>query len=698
MGFVSMMLSIRARRSSLVLLLLAGAVALTDAQSSQRRFTPGGAVIAEPKSEQTESPDALRSDGSVGIIVKLQDEPLAVHVARAGLPPKVKGGRRGLDADSPVAQRHLAKLRDRQARFEDRVRTVAPRARVGHRLQVVLNALSLTVSRAEVDAIRRLPEVAAVYYDNRQEMLSSATPAYIGAPQVWTQLGGQSQAGENMIIGVIDGGLWPEHPSFSDPDPAGNGYPAPEGWNGAPCQFGSVSPGDASFTCNSKVIGARRIMATYDASVTPGPNEFLSARDENGHGTHVASLAAGNGGVDASVAGNPLGTISGVAPRARLAIYKVCGRQGCFDSDAAAAVQQAVLDGVDVISYAVSGGNDPYTDAVSQAFLDAYEAGVFVATASGNNGLGTASHLEPWTMTVGATSIDKTYRSTLTVRSSTPGTLTLNGMSITGGLPAATPVVNAADFGDPNCMETGPAGVYAGKAVICARGGNTRTEKSYNVKALGGVAMILINPTTAGLSPDNHFVPTIHLEKAEADSLLAYLAQRTGETVTFTPGARVAAQGDVLLSTSSRAGASQILGISKPDVSAPGVQVLGGHVPVAIPSSGAPNELFAVHSGTSMSAAHIAGAGALLKSLNPTWTPGQIKSALMLTANTSVRKEDGTTLAGPFETGSGRVRLALAARPGLSISPAPGDFTTYQNRLWDANYPSLYLPRMPGIV
>jgi subtilisin family serine protease len=645
--------------------------------------------VAEPKGEQVESPDAVRSDGSVGIIVKLHDESVAVHAARFGLEAKGKG---------EVVQRHLAKLRDRQSRFEQKLRSVAPRARVGHRLQVVLNALSMTVSRADVDQIRRLPEVAAVYYDNRQETLSSHTPAYIGAPQLWAQLGGQASAGEGMVIGVIDGGVWPEHPSFSDPDAAGDPYPAPAGWNGAPCEFGSASPGDAAFTCNNKLIGARRIMATYDATVTPGANEFLSARDEVGHGTHVATVAAGNAGVNAAVAGNPLGVLSGVAPRARLAVYKVCGRQGCFDSDAAAAVQQAVLDGVDVISYAVTGGNDPYSDAVSLAFLDAYQAGVFVATSSGNSGLGTASHLEPWTMTVGATSVDKTYRSTLTVRSATPGILTLNGMSITGGLAAATPVVNAADFGDPNCVETGPPGTYAGKAVICARGGNSRTEKGANVKAMGGVAVILINPSTAGLNADNHFLPTIHLEKGESDALLAYLAARSGETVTFTPGARVAAQGDVLLSTSSRAGASQTLGISKPDVSAPGVQVLGGHVPVALPSSGAPNELFAVHSGTSMSAAHIAGAAALLKSLNPEWTPGQIKSALMLTANTSVRREDGATLAGPFETGSGRVRLALAARPGLSISPAPGEFETHRARLWDANYPSLYLPRIPGII
>ena len=693
-----MMSSIRLRLSGLVLLLLAGAVALTDAQSGQRGFSPAGAAVAEPKHGFTEPPDAVRSDGSLGIIVKLHDESLAAHVARNGLQVKTKGGRRGIDTSSPAAQRHLARLRDRQARLEDQLRSVAPRAKVSHRLQVVLNALAMTVSRADVEQIRQLPDVAAVFYDNRQETLSSHTPAYIGAPQVWTQLGGQSVAGEDIVIGVIDGGIWPEHPSFSDPDPNGSGYPAPTGWNAAPCEFGSASPGDAAFTCNNKLLGARRIMATYDATVTPGAGEFLSARDENGHGTHIATIAAGNGGVAASVGGNGLGTISGVAPRARLAVYKVCGRQGCFDSDAAAAVQQAVLDGVDVISYAVSGGNDPYADAVSMAFLDAYEAGVFVATASGNSGLGTASHLEPWTMTAGATSLDKTYRSTLTLRSSMPGTLTLNGMSITAGLPAITPVVNAADFGDPNCVETSPAGLYAGKAVICARGGNSRTEKGANVKALGAVAMILINPAVAGLSADNHFLPTIHLEKPEADALLAYLAARTGETVSFTAGARVAAQGDVLLSTSSRAGASQPLGISKPDVSAPGVLVLGGHVPVAIPSSGAPNELFAVHSGTSMSAAHIAGAGALLKALNPAWTPAQIKSALMLTANTSVRKEDGVTLAGPFETGSGRVRLALAARPGISISPAAGDFDTYKTRLWDANYPSLYLPRIPGIM
>src|SRR5262249_50725024 len=125
-----------------------------------------------------------------------------------------------------------------------------------------------------------------------------------------------------------------------------------------PCNFGNTAhnPNDVAFTCNNKLIGAREFLDTYRAVIGFDADEFDSARDDNGHGTHTASTAAGNGGVQASIFGVPRGTISGIAPRARVVSYKGLGKLGGFTSDLAAAIDQAVADGVDVINYSVGGG------------------------------------------------------------------------------------------------------------------------------------------------------------------------------------------------------------------------------------------------------------------------------------------------------------------------------------------------------
>jgi subtilisin family serine protease len=173
-------------------------------------------------------------------------------------------------------------------------------------------------------------------------------------------------------------------------------YPAPPGGPYS-CNFGSPVPGDVPFTCNNKLIGAYRFMATYDLFNTLLPGEFPSARDDNGHGTHTTATAAGNGNVAANILGTDLGVISGLAPRAHILTYKICGDIGCYSSDAVAAIEQAISDGVDVINFAMSGGSNPYSDIVELAFLRAYEEGMFVAAGAGNDGpaLDTVNHRGP---------------------------------------------------------------------------------------------------------------------------------------------------------------------------------------------------------------------------------------------------------------------------------------------------------------
>jgi uncharacterized repeat protein (TIGR01451 family) len=688
---MTIQVSLRRRLALAVTLAVVAVSPGARAQNGTRAdMRPAGPFIVEPRPEGRHGRgDAKARD--LGFIVQLEDDSLATHLGRQGM----RGRRVG--PTSAESRQYLEFLRGRHEAFERQALRALPGARVGHRLGVVLNAVAIEVPEQAADRIAGLPGVKAVFPDSKTQLQTIGTPSYIGATTVWNQLGGQASAGEGVIVGVIDSGIWPEHPSMSDPDAAGHPYPVPTGWNGAPCEIGSSNPTDVPFACNNKLIGARRIMATYDSLETLLPGEFASARDDGGHGTLLATIAAGNGGVTASLAGNTLGTASGVAPRAQVAAYKVCGIDGCYASDTAAAIQQAILDGVDVLNIAVGGGEDPYNDPVSLALLDAYNAGIFVAAAAGNNGAGALGRLDPWSMTAGASTLNRQFQSTLTLKAGNKS-LTLAGTTITAGLPASS-IVNAADYGDPYCAATAPAGTFTGKVVVCTRGGNGRLEKSYNVMQRGAVGMVLINSATAGVNTDTHFVPTVHLEKPASDSLLSFLAANTNETAAFTSGAAAAATGDLMAAFTSRGGGNQTLGISKPDLVAPGVQVVGGMTPS--PSTvfgGAPGQSFVVADGTSISSAHVAGAAALLKALNPAWTPAHIRSALMLTAGLNVRNEAGTAGASQFDFGAGRLDLTAAGRPGLAITAPGSDFITKRARLWDVNYPSVYMPSMPGVV
>lgn len=192
---------------------------------------------------------------------------------------------------------------------------------------VVVGGLSMVVPRSQLSALRAIPGVAWVVEDELQQPDTYRSTAFIGAAAAWAQLGGQSSAGEGVVVGILDSGIWPESTSFADPDPAGKAYVAPPAsWTGTACEFGAAGgPADAPFTCNNKLIGARRFLETYELVVGLTPGEFRSARDDDGDGTHTASTAAGNGDVLGTLGGFSFGALSGVAPRAHVAAYKVCG-------------------------------------------------------------------------------------------------------------------------------------------------------------------------------------------------------------------------------------------------------------------------------------------------------------------------------------------------------------------------------------
>jgi uncharacterized repeat protein (TIGR01451 family) len=589
----------------------------------------------------------------------------------------------------------------------------APAAKIVHRYDVIIGGVSMLVPADQVDALAGLPGVKAVYPDELLQVDTFYSPQFIGAPTTWNKLGGQGKAGEGVIVGVIDTGIWPEHPAFSDPDPLGKAYaPPPASWTGTTCDFGSADPIDPPFACNNKLIGAYRFMATYDLfGPAPLPGEVFSARDTDGHGTHTSSTAAGNRGVQANIFGNPLATVSGIAPRAHVVAYKVCGGLpgigGCFGSDSAAAIQQAIVDGVDVLNFSISGGSNPYSDIVSLAFLDAYNAGIFVAASAGNTGPGanTVNHREPWVATVGASTTDQALTGTGTINLTADGgaALSLNGFALDNGLATSSPVVlsSAAPYSNALCGAPAAPGTFTGKIVACQRGTFPLVTKVANVAAGGAVGAIIYNPAPQAIPVVVYKIPTVHIDAAEGTALQNFVNTNTNVQATFSPAviSTVAQAGDVMGSFSSRGGSAQPLGISKPDVTAPGVGILAGYTPSPFDPTSPSGLLFNFLQGTSMSSPHVAGSAALLADLYPGWTPGQIKSALMTSAKASgLVKEDGVTPFTPFDAGSGRIDLRKAWDPGLTISDSGANYLAHQNDLWNANYPSLYVPVMPGLI
>lgn len=677
--------------------------------AAQRPQKIGETLSAEVSAQVKAAVKAANKDGTTAVVIKLKDDSLASYDGGvAGLPatnPRVTGDGK-LDATSPDSTKYLRYVNGKIADFEKRAKTRSPRAKVTQRLDVVVGGVAMTVPAADVAKIAADPAVAGVYVDTLEQLQTEVTPQFIGAPAAWNQAGGQEKAGEGVIVGVLDSGIWPEHPSLSDPDPSGKAYaaprPRPDGAARA-CDFGTGPQPGPAFSCNNKLIGASTFLASYIDNVGLLPDEYSDARDDNGHGTHTATTAAGNAAVQASIFGVPRGLVSGIAPRAHVIAYRVCANDGCFGSDTAAGVKAAILDGVDVLNYSISGGSSPYTDTTSLAFLDAYNAGVFIAASAGNSGPGadTTDHREPWVTTVAASTGPRSYVGSTTLTSSDGATLTESGTTIAPPLSTPAPVVSAASVGDPLCLDGTADGLFAGKVVVCKRGTNGRAEKGFNVLSRGAVGMILYNQSTAvtDQETDNHYLPAVHLQVAQGDAVEAFLAAHPDVTATITSGVATPAQGDVMASFSSRGGPDQSLGISKPDVTAPGVQILAGNTPTPVDiASGPKGELFQAIAGTSMSSPHVAGAGALLAGLHPDWTPGQIHSALMTTANTRTVKEDGTTPTDAFDDGSGRINLATARDPYFTVDETGANFVTNKDRLYAANYPSLYVPVLSGAV
>jgi subtilisin family serine protease len=531
-----------------------------------------------------------------------------------------------------------------------------------------LNGFSASLTPEQAQRVERQPGVSLVVRDELQQVQTDTSGDFLG---LTARRGAYASGftGEGVIVGVIDTGIWPEHPSFADDGT----LPAPPAdWMGGDvaCEFGDTAhnPDDAPFECNNKLIGARDMRITYKE--LNGPEQYNSARDSEGHGTHTASTATGNADVDAEIFDIPRGSVTGIAPRAHVAMYKACGNRGCQNSDTAAAIDQAVADGVDVINFSIGGGGGIIA-ADDIAFLFARDAGVFVATSAGNSGPGAGtvgSPAEgPWVMGVGANTHTRTYEGSVTLGDGTEFT----GATVTNGV-GPLPLVDAEDHGNAFCN---PAVTFepaiTGVIVLCARGADlARADKSRAVFEQGGAGMVLFNEfATEGQITDNHYVPSVHVSLADGQEIKAYI-DSAGEdaTATLSDSETVDTKGSVMADFSSRGPNVIAADIIKPDVTAPGVNILAGTTPT--PILGASGQQFMAISGTSMASPHVAGVLALIKQAHPDWTPAMAHSAVMTTARQGVFKEDGDTRADVFDIGAGHLDPGqVADKPNSVFNP-----------------------------
>ncbi len=703
--------------TSVAALAVTGLTATTSAAPPDPAAVPPTALslaAAQPQLVDTIDADKATSSGlartpaglktitsakKIPVLIKYDYDALASYTGTvrgyAATSPSVT--RSALRTSSTASSRYLGLVRTREQNISRRVISAVPSARVTRSYRVVYGGVAAVVPGNAVRQILRVPGVVAVQRDALKQPLTDSSGAFINAGAAYSALHSKSTAGKGILLGNIDTGVWPEHPSFG----ARKDLPA---YSGAalPCDFGDnpLTAAVDPFVCNNKLVSGQSFMQTYDSQNGTGYLYADSARDAEGHGSHTASTSAGNVVKDVQTLGPKLAQINGMAPGAQIAEYRVCGAAGCYTSDTTAAVEKAIVDGVKVINFSISGGSNPTTDPTELAFLDAYNAGVFVAASAGNSGPGasTSDHLSPWVTTVGASTQEREFASTLTLTADDGATFTTEGASLTAGA-GPLPIVLASDapYSDAICNHEAAPGTFTGKIVVCRRGTNARIVKGYNVLQGDAAGMILYNPVQADVETDNHWLPAVHV--ADGTDMVAFIAAHTGITAEFTAGAAKKGQGDVMAAFSSRGPAGQFV---KPDITAPGVQILAAMTPTPEDPTGGPSgQYYQAIAGTSMSSPHIAGAALLVAAVHPDWTPGQIKSAMMTQAKTAVLKEDLTTPADAFDMGAGRIDVGRAIHAPITISDSAANMAALTGDLVhaiDLNIPSINAPTMPGRV
>jgi hypothetical protein len=662
---------------------------------------------AQRESETAPVPSETRSARTW--IVQLADAPLASYDGRrAGLAATRPAAGQRLDLSTSAARAYQSHLDTQRSAVLARV----PGVRAVYNYSVTFNGFAAVLTEAQAAQLATLPEVRSVVPSEIRQLDTTRTTEFIGVANPggvhsMTDAQGRAVKGEDVILGIVDSGIWPESPAFSDKigvdglpvpfhQPGTVVYgPAPAGWTGG-CSTGE---GFNPSMCNNKLIGARVYGADFTASgAIRAALEYNSPREgaTSGHGTHTASTAGGNNLVPIrSTVNNVItGFMSGVAPRARIAAYKVCWtatvstQTGCYTGDMLAAIDQAVADGVNVINFSISGTQLNFLDPVEQAFLAASNAGVFVSASAGNSGPGnTVAHMSPWLITVGNSTHDRSQGGSITLG---------NGTTLTGGSTNFFSAPNTglvlsntiAAEGVPeasanNCLANSLSSAAAGKIVVCALGTNSQAARlamGAEVARAGGVGLVI---TAAGTVNDPHTLPALQLSTANATTLRNYvIAEGAAASGALSLSINLPGVVAPIMSNSSSRGPNRANpDILKPDITGPGSSIIASGRPslttaqrnevaagTLIPPWGS-----ATLSGTSMSSPHVAGSAALLRQMFPSWSPAAIKSALT-TSNTVVRVSGGGIDSNRWGYGSGHLHPNGAIVPSLVYDAGAVDY------------------------
>ncbi|XP_062230243.1 subtilisin-like protease [Phragmites australis] len=534
--------------------------------------------------------------------------------------------------------------------------------RVRHSYTSVLSGFAARLTGEELAAVSRKPGFVRAFPERKVQLMTTHTPAFLGLTPdrgVWNA----TSYGEGAIIGLLDTGIDEKHPSFRD-----EGMPRPPGkWKGA-CQ--------PPVRCNNKLIGAASFV---------GDNTTV---DDVGHGTHTAGTAAGRFVQGVSAFGLGTGTAAGMAPGSHLAVYKVCDAQGCFESDLLAGMDAAVKDGVDVLSLSLGGLSTPLDkDPIAIGAFAAVSKGVVVVCAGGNSGPmpSTLSNEAPWIFTVGAGSVDRSFRSTVRLGDGQ----TFEGESLTQDKRFSSKVyplyysqgTNYCDFFDVN---------ITGTVVVCDTETPVPPMSSIEaVREAGGAGVVFINEPDFGytLVLEKYYnLPMSQVTAADGTKIMGYAmkgSSTTNHTATIVFNSTIVGvkPAPIVAAFSSRGPSIACPGVPKPDILAPGLNILAAW-PSLVPVEGPESYNFNVISGTSMATPHVTGIVALVKKLHPDWSPAAIKSAIMTTS--SPVDNDGHPImdeehrkASFYSVGTGHVAPAKAIDPGLVYDLGVRDYAGY---------------------
>ncbi|KAJ0694259.1 putative cucumisin [Helianthus annuus] len=542
--------------------------------------------------------------------------------------------------------------------------------------------------------ISKMPGVVSVFENKRRSLHTTHSWDFIGLVGEETmEIPGVSTKDQvNVIIGFIDTGIWPESASFSDTDMP----PVPAGWKGK-CQSGEAF----NIThCNRKLIGARYYLSGYEAEKQDkleyiddpqNKRSYRSARDSNGHGTHTASTAAGRYVMDMNYKGLAQGGARGGAPMARVAVYKTCWDSGCYDADILAAFDDAVRDGVHIVSLSLGPDapqGDYFSDSISIGSFHAVSRGITVVSSVGNQGTtGSATNLAPWIITVAATSIDREFIANIQMGNG----VNLKGESLSVlNMTAPARIISASianggyftPYQSSYCLESSLNYTKTrGKVLLCRhaeRSSESKVAKSQIVKAAGGVGMILVDEDVDVAIP--FVIPAAIVGRKVGKRILSYInSTRKPTSQIHSSEAVIGSQHAPRVASFSSKGPNGLTPeILKPDVAAPGLNILAAWSPAI-----GQKMKYNIMSGTSMACPHVTGIVALIKAVNPSWSPSAVKSAIMTTASIfdksgkPMRVDPEGRRGNPFDYGSGFVDPTAALDPGLVYDTTPANYKAF---------------------